>query len=101
MTIFDCPMPGETFRDGVVIASGVHRDDDRIGPIIYGALVLNKQKPFYTILEIVLDDNNETVAEVIDLGTEGNIVPATHVFHENFGFWGGHALTELGQGAPG
>lgn len=109
--ILDCPTPGVRLdaipgyngplNASIVLASGVHIDEgpDERDMVVYGVLVLNSQDPFYTVLELVSRDF-ETVTEVIDLGTEGNIVPAVHVFHANFGFWGGGALTDLGNESP-
>lgn len=104
--IVECPRPNDLLQTGQrVIASGVHRDppwgaDE--GPVVYGALVINDRSPnaWFSVVEIELTDDCTTVAKITNLYTEANIVPAVHCFHETFGFWGGGALTHLGNGSP-
>lgn len=101
-TFVECPMPNDLLQTGQrVIASGTHIcESDR--PIVYGALVINDDTPsaWFSIVEIELTEDGTAVASITNLYTEANIVPAVHCFHESFGFWGGGALTGLGNESP-
>lgn len=103
-TIIDCPKPGDVLQTGQrVIASGVHCDptEGEPGPVVYGVLALTgRPNAHYLIAEVVLNEDCTAIKAVTPLYTEANIVPAVHCFHETFGFWGGGALTGLGNESP-
>lgn len=104
-TIVECPRPNDVLQTGQrVIASGIHSDPapGEPYPTTYGALVINDDTPnaYYSVVEIALSDDCTKVESITNLYTEANIVPAVHCFHETFGFWGGGALTGLGNESP-
>lgn len=92
----ELPMPAAILPNGwTVVASGEWEwekwstEEKRVvdAGVTYGILAVDPTAPgsFYRVVE--LDPTDLTVLH--DHGTEGNIVPATTLFDDTFGFWGG------------
>lgn len=83
----DCPLPGDTFEDRTVIASGWYRDD------IVALLTLDHEAPFYIVSAIPIPEfydpafDDSGIPSRVNVSFD-NIVPAARFFDEEFGLWG-------------
>lgn len=83
----ELPMPGDTFKNTLVVASCWMRDD--IGyPLLAVLLVIDPHTPgnYYNVLDI---EEIEGEWQIVTVTTFPNIVPAAQYYDDEYIQWGG------------